>query len=102
MRDVRILSDILEDIHEAAAWYDEEGYVGLGDRFIATFQTYLPTIRDNGGIHRIGYHEFRKILLRPFPYTVFYRLHADTWIVTLVIHAARDPRHIRKLLRKRL
>jgi len=37
MRDIQILPAVLRDVAEAAAWYDEDGYPGLGDRFIATF-----------------------------------------------------------------
>jgi len=101
MKDVRILPDVLEDIAEAAAWYDENGYPGLGDRFVEAFRSYLPHLRDHGEIHRFVYSEFRKILLKPFPYKLFYRLHEDEWIVTLVIHAARDPRETRARLKER-
>ncbi len=41
MRNVRILPDVLLDIAEAAAWYDENGYDGLGDRFVDTFYSSL-------------------------------------------------------------
>jgi len=33
MKDIRILPAVLKDIAEAAAWYDEGGYAGLGDRY---------------------------------------------------------------------
>ena len=60
MRDIRVLPAVLEDVAEAAAWYDEDGYPGLGDRFIATFYSYLPEIQQNGGIYRQAYLEFHK------------------------------------------
>jgi DNA-binding GntR family transcriptional regulator len=37
MRALRILPEVLEDTAQAAHWYDDEGYVGLGDRFLAVF-----------------------------------------------------------------
>lgn len=101
MRDIRILPAVLEDIAEAAAWYDEDRSSGLGDRFIATFYSYLRDIQENGGIYRKAYLDFYKVLIRPFPYSVFYRLHEETWIVTLVIHAARRPILARRILRER-
>ncbi len=101
MRDIRILPAVLQDIAEAAAWYDEDGYSGLGDRFIATFYSHLSDIRENGEIYRKAYLDFHKILIRPFPYSVFYKLHEDSWIVTLVIHAARHPNRAKRILRKR-
>ena len=101
MRDIGILPAVLDDIAEASIWYDEEGYLGLGDRFIDTFYTALPQIQHEGEIHRIVYQSFRKILIRPFPYIVFFRLHSEVWIVSLVIHAARHPRLARQLLQER-
>ena len=98
MKDIRILPAVLQEIAEAAAWYDDDGYTGLGDRFIAT---YLPTIQQNGDIYQTSYQEFRKILIKPFPYFVFFRLHDGAWIISLVIHAARRPSRARRILRNR-
>jgi hypothetical protein len=101
MKDIRILPAVLQDIAEAAAWYDEDGYAGLGDRFIATFYSFLSLIGESGSIYRTAYSDFRKVIIQPFPYFVYYRLHEDTWIITLVIHAARRPSLAKKILRKR-
>ncbi|MDA1276550.1 MAG: type II toxin-antitoxin system RelE/ParE family toxin [Verrucomicrobia bacterium] len=101
MRDFRILAEVAGDISEAADWYDREGYVGLGDRFTATFYAYVDHVRQNGEIYRPEYSEFRRLLLRPFPYALFFRYHEEILVVTLVAHAARDPRRIRRMLRER-
>ena len=37
MKSLRLLPAVLQDIAEAARWYDEKGYKGLGDRFVAVF-----------------------------------------------------------------
>lgn len=92
---------MLQDVAEAATWYDEDGYSGLGNRFIATFYSYLTEIQENGGIYRRAYLEFHKVIIRPFPYSVFYRLHDDVWIVALVTHAAMRPGRARRILRER-
>ena len=42
MRELRILPEVADDLSEAANWYDEKGYLGLGDRFIETFYSYNP------------------------------------------------------------
>ena len=101
MREIRILPAVLQDVEEAASWYDEQKYSGLGDRFLDTFYASLSHIQQDGEIYRPAYQDFRKILIRPFPYAVYYRLHSAIWIVTLVIHAARKPTLARRLLRKR-
>ncbi|MEO5915736.1 MAG: type II toxin-antitoxin system RelE/ParE family toxin [Luteolibacter sp.] len=101
MRDIRILPAVLMDLAEAAAWYDREGHPGLGDRFINTFYTSLPKIEKNGESYRMAYQDFRKIIIRPFPYSVYFRLHDEMWIVTLAVHAARNPDFAKGILEKR-
>ena len=98
MREIRILPAVLQDVAEAAAWYDEQKYPGLGDRFLDTFYASLSHIQQDGEIYRAAYQDFRKILIRPFPYSVYYRLHSNIWIVTLVMHAARKSSTARALL----
>ena len=101
MREIRILPEVVQDVAMAAEWYDVGGYLGLGDRFTATFYSFLPEIQKSGEIYRKAYLDFRKILIRPFPYSVYYRLHDDTWIVALVIYAAGRPSLKRRILRNR-
>jgi hypothetical protein len=101
MRELRLLPPVLEDTAQAARWYDEAGYVGLGERFLAVFYSALPQIQREGEICRPVYQDFRRVLLNPFPYAVYYRCHGDWVVVSLVIHAARNPRLLRKLLRER-
>src|SRR2546429_5732878 len=87
MKQLRFLPEVLRDTANAAEWYDEEGYPGLGDRFLAVFEAALPSIQDHGEIHRPLYQDFRRILLAPFPYAVYYRYHEDWVVISLVIHA---------------
>lgn len=101
MREIRILPSVLQDVAEAAAWYDEQKYPGLGDRFLDMFYAALTHIQQDGEIYRTAYQDFRKILTRPFPYSIYYRLHSNVWIVSLAIHAARKPALAHALLRSR-
>jgi hypothetical protein len=41
MRAIRILPAVLQDIAEAAAWYDEQKYPGLGDHFLEAYYASL-------------------------------------------------------------
>lgn len=43
---------------------------------------------------------FRRVLLRRFPYAVYFRVHDDVVQVFAVFHARRDPRELRKHLAK--
>jgi toxin ParE1/3/4 len=102
MKALRLLPEVLEDTAQAAHWYDENGYVGLGARFLAVFYSSLPRIQQEGEIHRPVYSEFRRIWLNPFPYAVYYRYHGAWVVISLVIHAARNPRLVRQALRQRM
>lgn len=101
MTQLRIIPEVAEDVAAAADWYDHEGYVGLGDRFVATFESYASHLQENGEIYRIVYSEFRRILLRPFPYALYYRYHGEFLTVVLVVHGARNPKLVHSLLRNR-
>gem|GEM_PF-574698 len=98
---ISILPEVVDDVERAAIWYDENGCPGLGDRFIEAFYAYLPHLSEQGEIHRKIYSDFRKIVLRPFPYFLFYRVHEKTIVITLVIGAMRKPSRIRQHLRSR-
>jgi len=98
MKALRLLPEVLEDTARAARRYDEEGYPGLGDRFLAVFYSSLPCLQKEGEIYRLVYKDFRRILLNPFPYAVYYRYHENWVVISLVIHGARSPRLVRRLL----
>ena len=102
MNGLILLPDVLDDVAHAAQWYDEEGGLGLGDRFVACFYAYLPQIERQGEIHRKVYKDFRRTLLKPFPYALYYRDHLGHAVVSLVIHTARKPSFVRRLLRERI
>jgi hypothetical protein len=50
---VRILAEVAADVAEAARWYDEEGHLGLGDRFVDTFYSCVEYLQEHGEIHRV-------------------------------------------------
>lgn len=101
MRGIRILSPVLSDIDTAASWYDENGYEGLGERFIRSFYASLTRIQTQGEMYRISYRDFRKFLIPSFPYFIYFSLHSDEWIVPLVIHTSRRPSLTKTLLNQR-
>lgn len=102
MREVRLLPSVFDDIAQASRWYDDEGSEELGDRFIGVFYSYLAHIQQHSGAYRVVYKDFRRVILKPFPYTIYFRNHEDWAVVSLVVHAARSPRLWKKLLRERI
>jgi len=101
MKDFRILPEVANEVAEAAQWYDNEGFLGLGDRFLEAFYASITHLLKTGEIHRPVYSDFRRVFLRPFSFALYYRYHGKLLIISLVIHVARDPERIRALLRAR-
>ena len=100
MSQLRILPAVFKDTAEAADWYEDQ-LAGLGSRFIDSFYATLPEMTQNPLIYRPVYREFRRILLRPFPYAAYFRLHGDVTVVVLVFHTARNPQSLLTNLRQR-
>jgi len=102
MTDYRIPPEVGGDLANATDWYDREGYKGLGERFLKAFRAHLTQLRQTGEAHRTFYADYRRILLKAFPYALYYRYHGDLLVVALVIHAARNPQLARSKVRGRL
>lgn len=79
-----------QDIAEAYAWY-ESHRVGLGEEFLARLDACVQTILRNSQTYRVVYENYRRGLLRRFPYAVFYECENDVVTVYCVFHASRDP-----------
>ncbi len=47
------------------------------------------------------HNEFRRCLLRRFPYAVYFLIKGDRILVFGLFHCARDPRSVKKKLRER-
>ena len=73
----------------------------MGARFISTFYASLPHIQQDGQIYRVVLQGFRRVILNPCPYAVYYRYHQNLVVIVLVFHAARSPKQLKKLLRER-
>ena len=101
MNGLVLLPGVFDDVAQGARWYDQEGGEGLGDRFVACFYAYFPHVERQGEIHRKVYKDLRRVLLKPFPYALYHRQHSSQVVVSLVIHTARKPSFIRRLLRER-
>ena len=79
-----------EDLREAFQWYEKQ-QVGLGDRFLGAFRDACRRIEDRPGMHPIAADDVRFVLLRRFPYVVYFRSEEKKVVILGVIHGHRDP-----------
>ena len=79
------------DLAEARAWY-ERRRAGLGDRLLLCVEAALDHIRRAPGAATEVFPGVRRVVVRGFPYGVYYRMDPAQVAVIAVYHSSRDPR----------
>lgn len=86
-----------QDITEAYAWY-EGRRPGLGEEFLSCVDASIEAIRRTPEMHAVAHENYRRGLVRRFPYAVFYEHAQGTVTVYGVFHTSRDPAKWRQRL----
>lgn len=81
-------------------WYEEKSQ-GLGEEFLRIFYACIGELPQHPLLYRKVIHEFRRCLLRRFPYAIYFRIRFNEIIVCGLFHCARDPYTIKENLRNR-
>ena len=84
--------------HEADQWYEEKR-PGLGEDFLKELESAYLRVEDHP--HRYARltvpsmkdREFRRLLLRRFPYKVIYEIRSEVVVVLAVAHGRRRPNY---------
>ena len=85
------------DIAEAYIWY-ERRRIGLGEEFLSSVDACIEGIRRRPEIYPLVHENYRRSLIRRFPYAVFYEYVESTVTVYSVFHTSRDPEKWRQRL----
>ena len=97
---LRFLPSVEDDAVSGYEWYEKKSR-GLGEDFLRMFHACSADLPRNPNLFAKVHGEFRRRLLRRFPYAIYYRL-VDTEVVVFgLFHCARDPRTIKRKLRGR-
>ncbi len=80
-----------EDLAEAKAWYDRKRD-GLGDEFVLCVEDAMDRIRRTPEGAAEVYPGVRRVVVRRFPYGVYYKVDANHIAVIAIYHSRRDPR----------
>jgi toxin ParE1/3/4 len=88
------------DAMSAARWY-ENRLGGLGIRFLNELDEAINAIDQHPLRYPVYHRDIRKLRLERFPYAAFYAARDGRIVVLGVLHLHRNPRSIRKKLRKR-
>lgn len=95
--DCVIAPEVELDISEAYGWY--EGHrSGLGEEFLSCVDACIQRIRRTPDAHAKVHQEYRRALVRRFPYAVFYDYSEGTVTIYCIFHTSRDPEKWRRRL----
>ncbi len=92
-------SEVEQDIGEAYAWY-ELRRPGLGEDFLSCLDASIQSLCRNPEHSAKVFQEFRRAIVRRFPYMVFFEHDHDRITIYGVFHTARDPEKWRQQLSK--
>jgi len=79
-----------QDMAEAYGWY-EGRRTGLGEELLSCVDARIEAIRRTPEMHAVVHENYRRGLVRRFPYAVFYEYVGGTVTVYCVFHTSRDP-----------
>ncbi|MBI3923531.1 MAG: type II toxin-antitoxin system RelE/ParE family toxin [Armatimonadetes bacterium] len=87
---LRFLPEVEEDAIAGYSWYEQKSD-GLGEEFLRMFYACANETARTPRQYPEVYHDFRRRLLRRFPYALYYRIAGEEVIVFGLFHCARDP-----------
>jgi len=76
-----------QDVELAFLWYEKQRK-GLGHDFLACMDAMLGNIIEFPEMYSASYKNFRRALLRKFPFSVFYTIEKND----IILHAVFDNR----------
>ena len=97
---LRFLPEVEDDAIGGYVWYETKS-PGLGEEFLRMFYACAGALSRNSLMYRKVYGEFRRCLLRRFPFALYFMVKGEQVIVTGLFHCAREPRIVEMELRGR-
>ena len=86
------------DLEEAITWYEKERK-GLGKIFFENFEEAIERIKINPNSYLNVIPDVKRILVKKFPYKIFYTISNDMVFIIGLSHAKRSNAHVRKRLK---
>jgi plasmid stabilization system protein ParE len=97
LRNLIILPDAEQDAAQAYVWYEDQE-LGLGEEFLRCVDACIQFIRRSPGIYQVVHENYRRGVVRRFPYVVFYEYSDTTVVIYAVFHCSQDPKKWRSRL----
>ena len=91
MKPIVVNEDAELDLQETVTWYEEQRS-GLGADFLKCFKEAMTYVSRYPNLYPVIHADIRRILIRRFPYGVFYLNEPDQIVIIGIVHDKRDPR----------
>ncbi len=79
-----------QDINTAYDWYENCRH-GLGEEFLGCVDACIQRICRMPELHTKVHEDYRRVLVRRFPYVIFYEYTGAVVTVYCVFHSSRNP-----------
>jgi len=76
--------------YHARDWYDSQ-LDGLGHRFVEELDRAIQHTHQNPQQYQVVHRDIRRVLLRRFPYAVFFIAEPARVVVLAILHQYEDP-----------
>ena len=86
-----------DDVVESYAWY-ESREPGLGEDFLRCVEACVLGIQRHPHLYPVAVDDFRRALVRRFPFEIFYEATEDCLTIYSVFHCSQDPEKWRSRL----
>ena len=89
-RDLYFLPEAKQDVADAFAWYEEQS-LGLGLEFLRCLEAAIESVQRYPLMYPAVIDEYRRALIRRFPYAIFYEIESSHAVIHAVFHCSQDP-----------
>jgi toxin ParE1/3/4 len=97
---LQFLPEVEEDVFNGYVWYETKSR-GLGEDFLRMFYASANEIPWHPLLYPKVYQDFRRRLIRRFPYAIYFTIENDQIIVFGFFHCARNPQVVKTTLQNR-
>ncbi len=80
-----------DDVELAFAWYERQRR-GLGFDFLDSVEISLNNILTSPEMHNICYSNFRRCVIKRFPFSIFYSIEDEEIVIHSVFDNRQDPK----------
>jgi len=84
-----------KELIDSCDFYDEQVF-GLGLKFISDVETTIKLIAINPLAFPIYFKDYRRAILRKFPFTLIYKIEQETILIMAIAHQKRKPKYFVK------